>query len=73
MDETHSRHDDPTSVMMLALWASLAIGLSLPWARPKPTPTRVAVLGGGFAGLTAARTLAALEVEMEHVSLNQVA
>ena len=59
MDETHSRHDDPTSVMMLALWASLAIGLSLPWARPKPTPTRVAVLGGGFAGLTAARTLAA--------------
>jgi NADPH-dependent 2,4-dienoyl-CoA reductase/sulfur reductase-like enzyme len=37
--------------------------------RPQDTPkTRVAVLGGGFAGLTAARTLAAhrgIEVERE--------
>ena len=35
------------------------LSLSLPsLTKPKPT-TRVAVLGGGFAGLTAARTLAA--------------
>ena len=41
--------------------AILQVGaISLPWARPPPPQkARIAVLGGGFAGLTAARTLAA--------------
>ena len=41
---------------------SLILSILLAWSPlrpPKPKPTRVAVLGGGFAGLTAARTLAA--------------
>ena len=43
-----------TSLVVLLV---LTPALRLPWSRPKCT-TRVAVLGGGFAGLTAARTLA---------------
>ena len=44
---------------MMGLIAA-ALALSLPTLRPRKQPTtRVAVLGGGFAGLTAARTLAA--------------
>ena len=48
------------SAMTTSLLLCLVVftpALRLPWGRPKPT-TRVAVLGGGFAGLTAARTLA---------------
>ena len=39
----------------------VSVGSLVPWrsARARDPPTRVAVLGGGFAGLTAARTLAA--------------
>ena len=39
----------------------VGVGSLVPWrhARARDPPTRVAVLGGGFAGLTAARTLAA--------------
>ena len=48
-------------VFLYLLAASAVTGLSvrLPWAARAPErTTRVAVLGGGFAGLTAARTLA---------------
>ena len=44
---------------VVASIAALALSLQLPTLRPKKQFTRVAVLGGGFAGLTAARTLAA--------------
>ena len=45
---------------MPLLLFGLAVGMTLPWSSAKQArPTRVAVLGGGFAGLTAARTLAA--------------
>ena len=43
---------------LLLLLLPVAVALRAPW-QPRPAPTtRVAVLGGGFAGLTAARTLA---------------
>ena len=43
---------------LLLLLLPVAAALRAPW-QPRPAPTtRVAVLGGGFAGLTAARTLA---------------
>ena len=42
---------------MLSLCSIVCVGLALPTPRPKLKPTRVAVLGGGFAGLTAARVL----------------
>ena len=43
---------------MLTAWV-WCLSLNVPWAKQQRRPTRVAVLGGGFAGLTAARTLAA--------------
>lgn len=50
------------SMSRLACLSSLlcaVTSLRLPFARRQQPTTRVAVLGGGFAGLTAARTLAA--------------
>ena len=46
--------------MLAAAILQAAAAINLPWARPPPPQkARIAVLGGGFAGLTAARTLAA--------------
>jgi hypothetical protein len=46
------------SELLVLLLLPVAAALRAPW-QPRPAPTtRVAVLGGGFAGLTAARTLA---------------
>ena len=47
--------------LVLAHLLVVSVGSLVPWrsARVRDPPTRVAVLGGGFAGLTAARTLAA--------------
>jgi saccharopine dehydrogenase-like NADP-dependent oxidoreductase len=43
--------------MPLLLAVLFSSGLKLPCLSTRGRPTRVAVLGGGFAGLTAARTL----------------
>ena len=51
------RRPQPQPLLLLLL-LPVAAALRAPW-QPRPAPTtRVAVLGGGFAGLTAARTLA---------------
>ena len=44
---------------VLGVLALTPLSQVLPWAKTPPPVTRVAILGGGFAGLTAARTLSA--------------